>query len=246
MRALTPRRRAPQIPQVRAGAAHEGLSAASAATQDKGIADLTSEFTSALRQRPDVRSTERLLASQHARIGVAKAEFYPIFSLPGTFTLDAFDAGNMSGDALAYTFGPSFRWNLFSAGRVRNNVRAEEARTVQALNQYEQVVLQAVSEVESTMATLAEERNRHTSLLEAVAAAQRSVELVRTLYRSGLTNFQNVLDMERSLAEQQDQLATNEGLISRALIGLYTALGGGWEQEPSPTSDDPGAGEAGT
>lgn len=182
-----------------------------------------------LRQRPDVRSTERGLASQHARIGVAKAEFYPIFALPGTFTLDAFDAGNLNSGALAYTFGPTFRWNLFSAGRVRNNVRAEEARTVQALNQYEQVVLQAVSEVESAMAALAEERDRHARLLEAVAAAERSVELVRTLYKAGLTNFQNVLDMERSLAEQQDELATNEGLMSRALIGLYTALGGGWE-----------------
>lgn len=187
-----------------------------------------------LRQRPDVRSSERLLASQHARIGVAKAEFYPIFSLPGTFSLDAFDAGNLNGSALAYSLGPSFRWNLFSAGRVRNNVRAEEARTLQALHQYEQVVLEAVSEVESAMAALAEERVRYASLQQAVAAAERSVELVQTLYRGGLTNFQNVLDMERSLAQQQDALASSEGVMSKALIALYTALGGGWGE---PTTD---------
>jgi outer membrane protein TolC len=190
-----------------------------------------------------VRRSERALAAQHARIGVAKAELYPIFSLPGTLTLEAFDVGNLNSGALAYSFGPSFRWSLFSAGRVRNRVRAEEARTQQALNQYEQVVLQAVSEVESAMAALAEQRNRHGALLEAVAAAERSVELVRTLYRSGLTNFQNVLDMERTLAEQQDELATNEGLMSRALIRLYTALGGGWR--PEGGAPDAASAEAG-
>ena len=60
-------------------------------------------------------------------------------------------------------------------------------------------------------------------------AAKKSVDLVRTLYKSGLTNFQNVLDMERSLVQQQDELADNEGLMSKALISLYTSLGGAWE-----------------
>jgi outer membrane protein TolC len=66
-----------------------------------------------------------------------------------------------------------------------------------------------------------------------VDAAQRAVELVTINYRTGLTDFQNVLDTERSLFQQQDQLAESEGLITQNLIRVYRALGGGW---PVPTN----------
>ena len=87
-------------------------------------------------------------------------------------------------------------------------------------------------------------RDRNDSLERAVAAAQKSADLVLTLYRDGLTDFQNVLDMQRSLTQQQDEMAANQGLTAKNLVRLYKALGGGWlsegalgpapEEEPQP------------
>ena len=188
-----------------------------------------------IRQRPDVRSAERTLAAQHARIGVAKGDLYPTFSLPGSFALEALDAGDLfDGNSLGYSFGPVFRWNLFSAGRIRNNIRVEESRTQQALFTYKQALLTAVEDVENAMVALTEERQRVVSLEQAVAAAQRSVTLVKDLYSNGLVDFQNVLDMERSLAAQQDSYASSRGLVSQNAVRLYKSLGGGWDAAPSP------------
>jgi len=185
-----------------------------------------------LRQRPDVRSAERGLAAQNARIGVAKADLFPTFSLPGVFTLESLETSDLlKSTSLAYGFGPSFQWRIFSAGAVLNNIRAEEARTRQALHNYEQVVLQAVEDVENAMASFAQEKDRFAALQRAVAAARESVELTKTLYKSGLTDFQNVLDMERSLALQEDNLASSEGQFITYLIQLYAALGGGWNPD---------------
>jgi len=182
-----------------------------------------------LRQRPDVRRSERLLASQHARIGFTKGALYPTFTLPGTFAFEALDVdGLFESGNLAYTFGPSVRWNLFSGGRIRNAVRIEEARTQQALHEYESTVLLALEDVENAMVALAEERNRNEHLSEAVQAALKSAELVDKLYRSGLTDFQNVLDNQRELTIQQDALAASDGLLSINFAQLYKALGGGW------------------
>ena len=74
---------------------------------------------------------------------------------------------------------------------------------------------------------------RRDRLARAVDASQRSVDLVRTQYKAGLTNFQNVLDSERSLTNQQDDLATSEGRVIDNLIILYRALGGGWQLDPA-------------
>jgi multidrug efflux system outer membrane protein len=182
-----------------------------------------------LRQRPDVRGAERRLAAQTARIGVAQADLYPRFALLGTFAFDAIDAARLfTGDASAFSFGPALRWNLFDGGRIRANVRAQEALTEQALFAYEQTVLLALEEVEDTFVAYVQEHVRRDSLERSVAAAGAAVELVKTLYRTGLTDFQNVLDTERSLFVQEDALATSEGRVTQNLIGIYRALGGGW------------------
>jgi outer membrane protein TolC len=188
-----------------------------------------------LRQRPDIRGAERRLAAQTARIGVAQAELYPQFFLPGTLALEAFDVGNLNGSSLAYAFGPTLRWNLFSGGRIRNTIRAEEARTRQFLHAYEQTVLLALEDTEGAMVAFAQERDRGGSVLAARDAASKSVELVKDLYRSGLTQFQNVLDMERSLAQQDDELAVSRGALAADAVRIYRALGGGWDPEdPEP------------
>ena len=185
-----------------------------------------------IRQRPDVRRAERLLAAQTARIGVARADLYPQFFLPGTLSLEAPDAGDLfDSDSGAYGIGPVFRWQLFSAGRVRSNIKAEEARTEAALRAYEQTVLLALEEAENSLVGFAQSQIRLQELERTVQAAEQSVTLVSTLYRTGLTDFQNVLTMEQALTVQQDELAAAQGGLARELIGLYKALGGGWETE---------------
>lgn len=186
-----------------------------------------------LRRRPDVRRAERLLAAATAEVGIATAELYPQFRLMGSIGYEAtstlFESSN-----LAWSFGPAFRWNLFDGGRVRGRIRAEEAEVREALAAYERTVLVALEDVENALVGYVEERVRRDALTRSVAAAQRSVELVRELYRSGLTDFQNVLDTERFLFQQQDQLAASEGQVMQNLIDLYRALGGGWQSEPQP------------
>jgi len=183
-----------------------------------------------LRQRPDIRQFERQLAAQNARIGVATAEYYPIFTLPGTFVLDAYNSGNLlESDSLAYGFGPAFRWNLFAGGRVRQSVNLEEARTKELLARYEQQVLVAVGEVETAMSDLVQERMRREKLEYSVMTARRTTDMSSVLYRSGLTDFQNVLDAQRILINQEADLAQSEGRLCRIVILLYKALGGGWQ-----------------
>jgi NodT family efflux transporter outer membrane factor (OMF) lipoprotein len=193
-----------------------------------------------LRQRPDVRSAERRLASQTARIGVATADLLPQFSLVGTFAVEAFASDSVfDAGSDTYGFGPSLRWNLFDGGRVRNAIALEDARTDEALASYEQTVLRALEDVENSMVSYAQERDRRDLLARSVEAAAKAAELVLMLYRTGLTDFQNVLDMERSLFQQQDDLAESEGLVTQNLISIYRALGGGWDTSQTATAPAP-------
>ena len=182
-----------------------------------------------LRQRPDIRRAERELASQNALIGATQAELYPTLTLPGSLALEAPSGGDFfSSDNVVYSFGPQLRWNIFNGRRIRSQIDAEQAGTKAALHAYEQTILLALEEVEGIMAAYANEKDRVQSLGTAATAAQKSVDLVTELYKSGLTDFQNVLNMEQALLEQQDSLASSRGRISLDLVGIYKSLGGGW------------------
>ena len=184
-----------------------------------------------LRQRPDIRQAERQLASQTARIGIATADLYPRFSLSGTFSFDATSFTDIfTWESRSFGLGPTFRWNLFAGGRVRAQIGAEEARTEEALGRYEDVVLRAYEEVENALVSFAREQDRRDALQRSVVAARDAVRLVNVVYRQGLTQFQNVLDTEQLLFEQEDDLARSQGQVTRNLIRLYKALGGGWAQ----------------
>lgn len=188
-----------------------------------------------IRRRPDVRVAERSLASQTAQIGVATADLYPRFNIGGNFFIVSagFD-DTTDWDNRNWTLGGVFTWNLFDGGRVRGRIDVEDARTEQLLRRYEQTVLDALEEVETSMSDYVRERQRRASLGKSVFAAQESVRLVLILYRTGLTDFQNVLDMQRSLFEQQDAYADSEGTVTSNLIRIYTALGGGWDPADLP------------
>lgn len=202
-----------------------------------------------LRRRPDIRQAERLLASQTARIGIATADLYPTLSLGGTVGLEALEFDDLGdGGSVFWSILPKISWPIFTGGKIRNRIRAEEARTAQALAAYEQTVLRALEEVQNALVAYGQEKMRRDRLLEAVDASQRAVDLVETQYLSGLTNFQNFLDSQRSLFRQQDELAQSAGQVRNNLIALNRALGGGWSpsraqvtaaaagEAPSPTA----------
>ncbi len=182
-----------------------------------------------LRQRPDIRRAEREVAVQTARLGVARAQLNPLFVLSGSLGLrsnefeDLFEGGSRSSG-----FGPSLLYNVFNRKRLRQGVAVEDARLEQTVVRYENSVLTALEEVENSLVSYAREQVRKQSLQESVEASQRAVDLAETLYVRGLTDFQNVLDAQRSLFNQQDQLAASEGQVTLNLITLYKALGGGW------------------
>lgn len=197
-----------------------------------------------LRARPDVRQAERELAAQTAAIGIAEADLYPRFTLLGDFGLQSVSGSDFfDGASRAYSFGPSFNWQIFSAGRIRNSIKVEESRTRQALSAYENAVLEAVEEVETSMANVAYGWDREAILKRADDNAGETVDLILTNYTNGLVNFQNVLDAQRTLFTTQDDRAINRGQIARNYVTLYKALGGGTEMElappPKPTSPSP-------
>jgi len=183
-----------------------------------------------LRRRPDVRQAERELAAQTAQIGVATADLYPRLFLLGSVGLESLSASSFfTGPAAAFQFGPQIQWQIFNAGRIRQNIKIEGEKQNQALIQYESSVLTAVKDVENALVDFANEQVRRQALLKSTHSAQTAVSLSRELYTAGLTDFIGVLDAERALFTFQDQLAVSEGRVTSNLIRLYKSLGGGWK-----------------
>lgn len=188
-----------------------------------------------LRRRPDVRLAEQFAASQSALIGVAKADMYPSFSLTGSIGYQASNTGNSEGndifnsESLFFSGGPSFRWNIFNYGQIKNNVRIQDARFQQSLVNYKSTVLTAYQEVEDAMVAYAQSQQETSFRSTSASAALRAVEIAKIQYREGSVDFQRVIDSERFLVSQQDQWTQARGDIALNLIAMYKALGGGWE-----------------
>jgi NodT family efflux transporter outer membrane factor (OMF) lipoprotein len=191
-----------------------------------------------LRRRPDVRAVEMQLAAQSALIGVSVADLYPSISLLGLVGLSATSLGGSS-RVLSWAFGPSLVWNVFDHGRLTNTVLLQDARFQQLYEQYQDAVLRAAREVDDAAVGFASTGEQIALLADAVKAAQRSLDIATIQYREGLTDFQRVLDSQRTLFSQQELLVTSRGNLTQNLIALYKAMGGGWEQGRSrPVLDD--------
>jgi multidrug efflux system outer membrane protein len=184
-----------------------------------------------LRRRPDIRRAEKELEAATARIGVATADLFPRFSLTGSFgrRSDAFEDLS-SGASQLWAFGPSIHWPLFAGGRIRANIQVQNARQEQALTLYEKAVLNSLEDVENALVSYSREQERQRSLIEAVAANRRAVEIANSRYSGGLEDFLSVLDAQRSLYDSEDQLAQSEQAVAENVVKLYKALGGGWEE----------------
>jgi NodT family efflux transporter outer membrane factor (OMF) lipoprotein len=188
-----------------------------------------------LRRRPDVRLAEFQAAAQSASIGVTKAALYPAISITGTFGLLSSDVGSFAlGDVFLWksrtaNFGPALQWNIFNYGQITNQVRVQDARLQGLLISYQNTVLSAQREVEDNLVAFLRSQERAQSLGESTAAAQRSLNLATLQYRQGITDFTTVLTAQQALLTEQDNLANTLGDISNNLVGVYRALGGGWQ-----------------
>jgi NodT family efflux transporter outer membrane factor (OMF) lipoprotein len=191
-----------------------------------------------LRRRPDVRAVEMQLAAQSALIGVSAADLYPAISLLGSLGVAATSLGG-SPQVLNWSAGPSLLWNVFDHGRLTNTVLIQDAKFQQLYEQYQDTVLRSAREVDDAAVGFAKTREQIALLAEAVKAAQRSLDIANIQYREGLTDFQRVIDSQRTLFSQQDQLVTGRGNLTQNLIAIYKAMGGGWEAGRSrPLVDD--------
>lgn len=182
-----------------------------------------------LRRRPDVRAAERQLAAETARVGVAQAARYPSFRLSGSIGIEALSFDDLTNDAdSSSSLLGGITAPIFDAGRLRNQVQAQDAVREQSLVAYQQAVLTALQEVENALVALAGNRERVEALTNATRSARNAAELARQRYGAGLVDFQSVLDTERSVLSAEDSLASTraDGVLS--LIRLYKALGGGW------------------
>jgi len=187
-----------------------------------------------LRRRPDIRMAERRLAEATARVGVAKADLYPKFSLTGSFGWESAQSGSLFTPAsTAWSWGPTFRWPIFDTGKVRANIRVQDARQEAALAGYEKAVLTGFEDVENALVAYAKEQARNVPLRAAVASSRKSLEIAREQYASGLTSFINVLDAERSVYQAEDSQVQSDQAVAQELIALYKALGGGWAEPGS-------------
>jgi len=190
-----------------------------------------------LQRRPDVQKSERELAAATARIGAAKADLFPKFSLTGFAGLESISTANFFNYASRYwSAGPTVQWEIFQAGSIRANVRVQNVRQEQALDAFQQTVLVALEDAENALTAYAREQTRRESLSQSVQANKQALEMSTQLYNNGLADFLHVLDSERSLYAAQDALVQSDQTVSLNLVQLYKALGGGWQNETNSVS----------
>jgi NodT family efflux transporter outer membrane factor (OMF) lipoprotein len=186
-----------------------------------------------LRRRADVRRAERELAASTAQIGVATADLFPRLTLTGTLGLAATDAADLfQGASRFYAIGPQVVWPVFAGGRIRANIRVQEARQEAAFAAFEKAVLVALEDAENALVNYGQEQARRQALAAAVESSQLALRLSLELYSRGLADFLTVLDSQRAVYAAEDQLVQSERTVATNLIALYKALGGGWEISP--------------
>ena len=186
-----------------------------------------------LRRRPDIRKAEAEIHAATARIGVATADLFPKVTLSGSagFRNSEFSSW-MDWANRFWSFGPSVNWQVFNTGQTLSNIELKKAFQEQTLISYRQTVLSALQEVDNALIASAKEYQRRKALGDAVAASQKSVKLAIQLYTMGQTDFLNVLIAQRSLYASEEALVQSTRAVSANLVGLYKALGGGWETLP--------------
>lgn len=197
-----------------------------------------------LRQRPDVRAAERNLAATTAQIGVAKAQLYPALAISGSFSSDSVSVGGLF-DQIAGRLFAGLTQLIFDGGRVRAQVRSNEAAAEGSFAAYKSTVLTGLEDVENAVVALDAAKRRAQQFTIALDAANNTAILTRSQYRAGLTDFTNLNIAESSLLSARNGLSQAQADQAQALIQLYLALGGGWNGGPAPEAPAPRPYQAG-
>jgi len=187
-----------------------------------------------LRRRPDIQSAERQLASATAQVGVATAQLFPQVVLGGSGGLQSREFGNLfngnsnNSPSTYYLAGPSINWTLFDAGRRKAGVKFTEAQVDAAKAAYQDAVLRAFGEVESSLVAVDRAREQVNDLRRLTASARETAAISRRDYERGILDQLTVLDAERQSNRAQMMLAQGEVQLVVNVVKLYKSLGGGW------------------
>jgi len=173
-----------------------------------------------MRDRPDIRQSERLLASATADIGVAEADLFPSLSLSGNLSLSTIST---------WTLGPSLSLPIFNQGQLRATVRLEESQARQSYLAYRQTVLEAVEDVENALVGFSKQQTRRKQLAISYASYSKATELAEERYKVGETTLVTLLTAQRSLYSARDALAQSSVDVALQYVSLSLALGGGWD-----------------
>lgn len=183
-----------------------------------------------LRRRPDVRSSERLVAAAVANIGAQEALNLPIFSLTGNFYLAANEFSGLGQQGSpAYSFGPSISWLVFQGGYVNSLIAQSKGQAQAALAGYRDTVLDAMRDVETAIVVLSNAKKSEMLYITAEKSAQQTYDLANLQYMAGRTSLDTLIQVQNDLLNAQTKLADSQGLVAQNTVSLYRALGGGWE-----------------
>lgn len=184
---------------------------------------------SLLQRRPDIRAAEQSLRAANADIGVAKANFYPVFSLTGSGGFESVGAEDFfEWRSRAASIGPQLTVPIFQGGRLRGNLRAAQARYDESLASYKQTILTSMREVEDAMLDLRAFGKQRAAVAAAVASAQDTSRLSRLRYDKGLASYFEVVDADRVVLTTRLTLAQLDGQRLTATVQMLRAIGGGW------------------
>ncbi|HHP0484259.1 TPA: TolC family protein [Vibrio harveyi] len=185
-------------------------------------------------RRPDLQVSEMQARAQSAQIGVAETALYPSFSLFGSIGIDSTvpDGSSFSfSDSLTMVVGPTFSWNIFQYGRVKNNIRFEDAKFQETLTNYNKKVLQAVNEVTNALEAYDLYLEQKSLRLQSVNSSIRAFNISMTQYENGQISFERLLNSVEKMTRAEDSYATIKGNVANQVVALYKALGGGWEAQ---------------
>lgn len=184
-----------------------------------------------LRRRPDIVEAEAQLAQYAAMVGVAKKDFLPTLAISGSVGTESHEAKHLFGKhSLYWQVNPTLSWTLFD-GLARNYKTAEaKAQLEAAVDSYNYTVMNAVIEVQNATTTYSTSIETYNLTQEAIRQSKESLDLAVDLYKKGLTPFNNVADAQMSYLENQDSQITARKNALTAVVSLYQALGGGWDQ----------------
>ena len=185
-----------------------------------------------LEKRPDIRQAEQALIAANARIGVARAQYFPTISLTGLFGWASTDLSKLiTGTAQVWSWGGTLTAPIFTGGRIKGQVKAAEAIQQEALFGYQNTIKTAFREVDDALGDQSRTREQLEAQQRQVNALREYARFARLRYENGLTSYIEVLDAERSLFSAELGYAQTQGILFGSLVNLYKAMGGGWVVE---------------